>query len=231
MERMTSRRIGLNPLQTTNLNHQSALFSSSSQSPTTSAATSRSTSPTPSTSHHPQSGANGGIGEYCQSPDSFYPISAPRRRDTSTVIGMNSNSNGGATPPPPSKDSNLLARRHSPASSSSPQASSLPRHEIPFIGGGFSQSQQQRSTPAKRGSMSNNNHGLNYYFGRGKRARCTKLFGLLVGVGVVWWVTMSWRGEREPRRKLTHRWWEEQEDSLSPGKNSLPSLLPISQSR
>lgn len=221
---MPPRRIGLNPLDT----NQTPLFSNSSalnHSPTatTSTATSRSTSPTPATSlpphNHSQPGANGGIGgtDYCQSPDSFYPppttsiatqISAPRRRDTSTVIGMNANSSNGTTPP---KDSNL-ARRHSPASS--PQAS-LPRNEIPFIGGGFSQS--QRSIPTKRGSMSN--QGL-AYFGGGKRGRCTRLLGLVIGVVVIWWISTNWRNEREPRRKLSHRWWE-QEDSLSPGENNL----------
>ncbi|GAA5829833.1 hypothetical protein JCM5353_003427 [Sporobolomyces roseus] len=224
---MPPRRIGLNPLDT----NQTPLFSNSSalnHSPTatTSTATSRSTSPTPATSlpphHHSQPGANGGIGgtDYCQSPDSFYPppttsiatqISAPRRRDTSTVIGMNANSSNGTTPP---KDSNL-ARRHSPASS--PQAS-LPRNEIPFIGGGFSQS--QRSIPTKRGSMSN--QGL-AYFGGGKRGRCTRLLGLVAGVVVIWWISTNWRNEREPRRKLSHRWWE-QEDSLSP--EDLSALLP-----
>ena len=224
---MPSRRTGLNPLDT----NSSALFSSNQpQTPTattSTATTSRSTSPTSSTSHH--NGGGGATDQYCQSPDSFYPppttsigptqASLPRRRDTSTVIGMNATGGGGGTNQTSVKESNL-ARRHSPASS--PQAS-LPRNEIPFIGGGFS-----RSLPAaKRASMSN--HGV-AYFGRGKRARCTRLLGLVVGVVLIWWVATNWRGEKEPRRKLVNRWWE-QEDSLSPGSASLfLTLLDLSRS-
>ena len=225
---MPSRRTGLNPLDT----NSSALFSSNqSQTPTattSTATTSRSTSPTSSTSH--QNGGGGATDQYCQSPDSFYPppttsigptqASLPRRRDTSTVIGMNATGGGGGGTNQTSVKESNLARRHSPASS--PQAS-LPRNEIPFIGGGFS-----RSPPtSKKASMSN--HGLTY-FGRGKRARCTRLLGLVVGVVLIWCLATNWRGEKEPRRKLVNRWWE-QEDSLSPGSASLfLTLLDLSRS-
>ncbi|GAA5944857.1 uncharacterized protein JCM15063_003019 [Sporobolomyces koalae] len=166
---------------------------------------------TPTTGAKPFAG-----GESCHSPDSFLPATTtPRRRDTSTVIGMISTSSptssnlgagaeGGAT------------RRSSPTPATHPHPPQ-PRTDIPFIGGGFSSA--SRATLTKRNVTPT--AGSATWTARRSRSR---LVGLLVALVLVWYIATSLTKAEIPRKKLSERWWEQLQDPLDP--DALSALLP-----
>ncbi|GAA5972011.1 hypothetical protein JCM21900_001996 [Sporobolomyces salmonicolor] len=175
--------------------------------------------PVPSSSSAPSAWPEDPADAYCASPvsttDSFSYAQAvapgthglKSRRDT---MGNGTAAANGAGSPTITHASSL-ARRHSPGSSPVGSTASVSTNSA-FIGGAFAGGRSSR-----KGSLSN---GTAPVFGR--RWRSSRLLLLVVGACVVWWVAGVLKADKEPRKKLMHRWWEAEETSA----DDLSALLP-----
>ncbi|GAA5865936.1 hypothetical protein JCM1840_006307 [Sporobolomyces johnsonii] len=175
--------------------------------------------PVPSSSSAPSAWTDDPADAYCASPvstsDSFSYAQTvasgahglKSRRDT--MANGTAAANGAGSPTLTHASS--LARRHSPGSSPGGSNASVPSNGA-FIGGAFAGGRGSR-----RGSFSG---GTAPAFGR--RWRCSRLLLLVVAACVVWWVAGSLKADKEPRKKLMHRWWEAEE---TPAED-LSALLP-----